>query len=159
MRVFVFAVALSVLLTSTGCLFAEENKSADGRERIQIKVNDKELMVEVADSPSERSKGLMHRESMAENHGMLFVFEDERKLSFWMKNTLIPLTIGYFDKKGKLIDIQDMQPESVLVRELKVYESSGPAMYALETNIGWFKKNGVEVGAQLYYGSLGKSKK
>jgi len=73
-----------------------------------------------------------------------------------MKNTLIPLSIGYFNTTGKLVDIQDMEPESVLVRELKVYKSAVPAQYALETNVGWYKENGIQIGAQLFYKSLGK---
>ena len=92
----------------------------------------------------------MNVKSLPEDKGMLFIFEHEHSLGFWMKNTLIPLSIGFFDAKQRLIDIQEMKPASSLMeREVPTYQSSGPALYALEMNEGWFKKHKIKVGARL----------
>ena len=68
------------------------------------------VRVEVADDPAERAKGLMNRTTLGKNRGMLFVYPEERELSFWMKNTLIPLSIAFIDWERRIIDIQDMKP-------------------------------------------------
>jgi uncharacterized membrane protein (UPF0127 family) len=72
---------------------------------------------------------------------MLFVYEREGMLSFWMKNTRLPLSIAFIDKNGRIVDIQDMQPFS-----LESHISAYPARYALEMNRGWFAKEGIKVG-------------
>ena len=100
-----------------------------------------EVEVEIADNEAERMKGLMERTELAENAGMLFVFEEEQPRSFWMKNTLIPLSIAYIDAEERIIDTQDMQP-----LDETVHRSASPAMYALEVNQGFFEERGVEVG-------------
>jgi uncharacterized protein len=107
-----------------------------------------EVRVEIADSPEEQATGLMNRTALAEDRGMLFVFPDEEVRSFWMKNTLIPLSIAYMDSEGRIVDLQDMKP---LDDEEPHYVSAEPARYALEVNKGFFDENGVEVGdrAQL----------
>lgn len=102
-----------------------------------------EVRVEIADSPAEQAKGLMDRTALAEDRGMLFVFPDEEVRSFWMKNTLIPLSIAYMDSEGRIVDIQDMKP---LDDEEPHYVSAEPARYALEVNKGYFEEHGVEVG-------------
>jgi uncharacterized membrane protein (UPF0127 family) len=76
---------------------------------------------------------------------MLFTFPAERKLAFWMKNTRLPLTVGYFDKNKRLIDTYDMEP----MNEKKLYRSSKDSLYALETNQGWFKKNKIKPGCKF----------
>jgi uncharacterized protein len=102
-----------------------------------------EVRVEIADDASERARGLMHRAALAENRGMLFVFPREERLSFWMKNTLIPLSIAFVDSEGRIVDIQDMKP---LDDDPPSYVSAEPAQYALEVNQGFFEERGVEVG-------------
>ena len=102
-----------------------------------------EVRVEIADSDSERARGLMHRTALAENRGMLFVFRSEERLSFWMKDTLIPLSIAFMDSEGRIVDIQDMKP---LDDDPPSYVSARPARYALEVNQGFFEERGVEVG-------------
>jgi uncharacterized membrane protein (UPF0127 family) len=99
--------------------------------------------VEIADDASERALGLMHRTALAEGHGMLFVFPSEDKLSFWMKDTLIPLSIAFIDSEGRIVDLQDMKP---LDDDPPSYVSTKPARYALEVNQGFFEERGVEVG-------------
>jgi uncharacterized membrane protein (UPF0127 family) len=102
-----------------------------------------EVLVEVADEPDEQAKGLMNRTALGEDRGMLFVFPSEEERSFWMKNTLIPLSIAYIDAEGRIVDIQDMK---ALDDDPPHYVSAEPAQYALEVNKGFFDGRGVEVG-------------
>jgi uncharacterized membrane protein (UPF0127 family) len=99
--------------------------------------------VEIADTDAERQTGLMGRTALPENAGMLFVFEGEQTLSFWMRDTLIPLSIAYIDAEGRIVDIQDMQPLDDVPPD---YVSAEPAQYALEVNQGFFAERGVAVG-------------
>lgn len=114
-------------------------------EKSKLKVCGKTLDVEIADNEWLRTIGLMCRDSLPENSGMIFVFPEEKNLSFWMKNTRIPLTVGYFDKNKTLIDTYDMAP----MNETNVYTSSKKSIYALEMNVGWFKKNKVKPGCKF----------
>lgn len=114
---------------------------AQEKPRIPISIQGKKLMVEVAQTEKEKALGLMYREHLGKDEGMLFIYEQEEILSFWMKNTRIPLSIAFLDRNGKIVDIQDMQPFS-----LKVHFSRQPAAYALEVNQGWFQKNGIGIG-------------
>jgi uncharacterized membrane protein (UPF0127 family) len=101
------------------------------------------VRVEIADDDAEVARGLMYRTALAENRGMLFIFEEEQELSFWMRNTLIPLSIAFMDSEGRIVDIQDMKP---LDDDPPSYVSAEPAQYALEVNQGFFEERGVEVG-------------
>ena len=88
--------------------------------------------------------GLMNRNSLPDGEGMLFIFENEQFLSFWMKNTTIPLSIAFIASDGRILDIKDMRPldeSSVL--------SSRPAKYALEVPQGWFDRAGIRTGDRL----------
>ena len=104
------------------------------------------VRAEVADERDERQTGLMGRTELAPDAGMLFVFGRERNLSFWMRNTLIPLSIAYIAADGRIVDIQDMEP---LDDEPPSYASAEPAKYALEVNQGFFAERGVEVGGTV----------
>jgi uncharacterized protein len=103
-----------------------------------------DLLVEVADTAEERGKGLMSRETLPEDQGMLFVFEAEGQYGFWMKDTLIPLSIAFVEGEGKVIDIQDMQP-----RDETIHKPDEPYLYAVEANQGWFARNGIEPRSQV----------
>ncbi len=111
---------------------------------VKIEVDGHAITVEVVSTPETRSKGLMDRDSMAEDAGMLFVYPDEQPRSFWMKNTRIPLSIAFADHTGKIVRIADMTPYTT-----NNTPSLYPAMYALETNVGWFEKNDVVAGELL----------
>ena len=102
-----------------------------------------EVGVEIADDSNEMARGLMGRTALAEDAGMLFVYPEERELSFWMRDTLIPLSIAYMDSEGRIVDIQHMKP---LDDTPPHYVSAEPARYALEVNRGFFDERGVEVG-------------
>ncbi len=109
---------------------------ASGGKKVRVRV-------EIADEPWERARGLMYRTALGKDRGMLFVYPEERELSFWMKNTLIPLSIAYIDSEGRITDILDMKP---LDDRPPNYVSSEPVRYALEVNQGFFDKNDVNVG-------------
>lgn len=117
-------------------------------QKKEIIIGDKKLIVEIAKSDDERAQGLMFRKFLPDNYGMLFIFEYEKELSFWMKNTYIPLSIGFLDKNKVVVDIQDMKPMSTgsNKQDLVSYRSKKPAQYALEVNQGWFKKNKIKIG-------------
>lgn len=102
------------------------------------------VRVEVAHTHAARQQGLMHRDSMAENTGMLFIYKTAREREFWMKDTRIPLTIAYADSIGRIVRLADMKPFDTSRVQSKV-----PAKYALEMNAGWFERNGVEVGDRI----------
>jgi len=103
-----------------------------------------EITVEIARTDEERSKGLMYRESLPDGEGMLFVFDRDQQLSFWMKNTIIPLSIAFIASDGFIIEIKDMQPN-----DLNSVRSSRSVRYALEVPQGWFRRVNVKAGDQV----------
>jgi len=105
------------------------------------------LFVETAQTDDQRMRGLMYRESLPRDQGMLFVFPAAQIQSFWMRNTFIPLDIAFINSDGIIVDIQHMKP----VDESVLYTSSAPALYALEVNAGWFEKNGIQAGASVKF--------
>lgn len=125
------------------------------REKITLvqtlkgKTHRKNLTVEVARTPEQHERGLMFREKLGADDGMLFIFMTEQPLAFWMKNTRVNLDIGYFNGARELIDIQQMAATSVIQTEFPSYPSKRPARYALEMPQGWFKKNGFREGTVL----------
>ena len=115
----------------------------------QIQIGNKKINVDIAESRAQQEHGLMFREKMPKDEGMLFIFADEQPLSFWMKNTYIDLSIAYIGKDKKIIDIIDMKATSSLQTSYPSYPSSKPAMYALEMNKGWYTKNRIKIGDLL----------
>jgi len=109
--------------------------------------NGKKIMlnVEIADTTARREKGLMFRKSLNESEGMLFIFDSEQNLNFWMKNTYIPLDIAYIDKNGLINEIYHMKPLDVSL----TYNSIKPAMYALEVNLDWFSLHKIKTGSKI----------
>lgn len=110
-----------------------------GRQQPDVLFN-----VEIADTPESRNRGLMRRTSLAEDAGMLFVFDSEVTRYFWMKNTIIPLDILYIATNGTIVDIQTMQPCEK--EPCPTYPSRAPALYALEINAGEAQSRGIAVG-------------
>ena len=106
-----------------------------------LRLGDKEIVVEVANKPATRSAGLMFRKEMDIDNGMLFVFPDSAPRSFWMKNTMIPLSIAFIDEKGIVLNILEMPPETE-----NSFFSRGSAKFALEMNSGWFDRNKIKPG-------------
>lgn len=121
-------------------------------EKKKISIQGKIITVELADNEEKSQLGLMYRTKLNENEGMLFVFDDESVKNFWMKNTFIPLSIGFFDKNKTLVDVQDMEPvKSELQTNIPSYESKKPAKYALEVTRGWYKKHKIKLGSKFSF--------
>ena len=107
------------------------------------------VTVEVARSAEERAQGLMYRDELPAGTGMLFVFPENQVRSFWMQNTFVALDIAFLDSELRIVDIQQMEPETD-----DMHESRAPAMFALEVPKGWFAEHGIEVGdrAEVVFG-------
>jgi len=93
------------------------------------------IQAEVAATDAQRQQGLMYREKMGSNEGMVFLFDAPAGVCMWMKNTLIPLSVDFIDDEGKIVNIEDMQPQTT-----ESHCAKGPVRYALEMNKGWFKQ-------------------
>lgn len=121
---------------------------ADGHsaeaDTLPLTISGYELAAEVAHTQLSRSQGLMYRESLDENTGMLFVFPSSGYYSMWMKNTYIPLSVAFIDVRGVILNIAEMQPET-----LTSHDAAGMAKYALEMNKGWFAARKITAGAQV----------
>jgi uncharacterized membrane protein (UPF0127 family) len=115
----------------------------------KITIGATSIEAEIADTNDLREQGLMNRTKMSDSAGMIFVFAKSQVLHFWMKNTLIPLSIGFIDSKGKLMQVLDMEPASPMDLQPPVYNSNKVCLYALEVNKGWFTKHKVKVGDKL----------
>lgn len=102
------------------------------------------IRAEIADEEGERQIGLMHRPSMPANEGMIFVFERPEVQCFWMRNTLIPLSIAFLDDEGRIVNIEDMKPQSD-----DSHCSKKPVRFVLEMNKGWFDKRGLKPGSVI----------
>jgi len=138
-------LALFWILLFAGCQPKVADTSAFGLRIAELKVSNVPLTAEIADTPQASENGLMFRDSLPEGRGMLFVFEQPRKASFWMRNTKIPLSIAYIDSAGKILEVKSMKP----LDETVVPSSSDQVAYALEVNQGWFARHGISTGAKI----------
>lgn len=102
------------------------------------------IEAEVAHTFETRQTGLMNRSAMPLHRGMVFVFPEARAHCMWMKNTLLPLSVAFVDERGRVINIEDMQPQTT-----DNHCAAGPARFALEMNLGWFAERGIEAGDTL----------
>lgn len=109
-----------------------------------LKLGNTTIRAEIADTPQSRERGLMQREQLCGDCGMLFVFERADRYAFWMKNTLLPLSIAFISADGHILNIEDMQPGTTAL-----HYAAGAALYALEVNQGWFARNGIAPGGTI----------
>ena len=109
-----------------------------------VKVGSHPLKVEVAADEAQHLQGLMYRKSLGREEGMLFVFDEPAYHSMWMKNTLIPLSVAFIDRNGVILNILDMEPQT-----LDSHTAAGPAVYAIETNKGWFAGKKIKPGDKV----------
>jgi uncharacterized membrane protein (UPF0127 family) len=109
-----------------------------------LKFGTHSLKVEVVSSDADRARGLMHRQSMGRNDGMLFIFDEPAYHAMWMKDTLIPLSVAFVDAQGTILNILDMEPQT-----LDTHMSAGPSIYAIEVNKGWFAEKKVKAGDKV----------
>jgi len=140
-----------LVISLTLCFFSTTRADEIKFEKDKITLGGKTISVEVAKNPTQHERGLMFRKSLPKNEGMLFIFDNEENRYFWMKNTFIDLSIGYFDKDKVLINIQEMAATSVMETRPPAYSSAKPAMYALEMNKGWFAKNKIKLGQKFAF--------
>jgi uncharacterized protein len=111
---------------------------------IQLSAGMHLIKAEVAQTPQEQATGLMWRTEMGANDGMLFIFPKAGVQCFWMKNTLIPLSIAFLDDQGEIVNIDDMKPRSEAS-----HCSAKPVRHVLEMNAGWFQKRGLKSGSKI----------
>lgn len=114
---------------------------------IEININGNALTTEVAANVTSHLCGLAFRHYLPSDHGMLFAYEHDKIIAFWMKNTIIHLSIAFLDSDGKILEIHDMDPHN----PTKHYTSKFPARYGLEVNKGWFSENGIKVGDRAVF--------
>ncbi len=115
-------------------------------EQVELSVGSQaHLKTEIARTPEQMAQGLMYRDQLADNAGMLFLFTTEKQASFWMANTKIPLSIAFLDSRGVILELYDMKP---LDRSQTVSQSDR-VLYALEVNQGWFALNGIKSGDRV----------
>lgn len=125
---------------------APEGKAQTGLPVVVLRSGQTELKVEVARSEQQKNVGLMFRRELADGNGMLFVYTADQPLSYWMKNTYIPLTIAYLSAEGVIREIYDMEPLS-----LAPVSSSRSVRYALEVPRGWFERAGLAIGDRFEF--------
>jgi uncharacterized membrane protein (UPF0127 family) len=135
-----FVLFLFTLASSAEISFSKKN----------LRIENKKIKVEIADTPERHERGLMFRKSLKDDEGMLFIFDDEEIRHFWMKNTFVDLDIGYFDHNKVLVDIAHMKAvKSEMESNLPTYPSAKPAQYALEVPKGWFDKHKIKLGQKF----------
>ena len=133
-------LALLVVFSTFSC------SKSDVLQTKVIRINQWEVTVEIADTREAQEKGLMGRDSMEEDHGMLFVYDRDSRKSFWMKNTTIPLSLAYIATDGTIREIYDMEPLST-----RIVDSKYSVRYVLEVNQGAFERHGIKPGDKVEF--------
>ena len=140
--------ALAVLLGAAFTLAAThataQNAPQLTLQRVELSAGMHRIDAQVAQSAQERQTGLMFRQDMPAQEGMLFVFEQPSVQCFWMKNTLLPLTAAFVADDGTIVNLADMKPQTT-----ESHCSAKPVRYVLEMNQGWFGKKGIKAGFKL----------
>ena len=133
---------LSTLCT-TVLLFTSAQALAE-MPRMELNASFHRIEAEVAADQPNRMQGLMNRRSMAANQGMLFVFPQSERHCMWMRNTFLPLSVAFLDEEGKIINVEDMKPQTD-----DSHCAARPARFALEMNLGWFSGKGLKAGQRI----------
>lgn len=136
-------LGLFAALFLASSLFADEPQAK--LSTIPLTIGGKTLTTEVADEEPEREKGMMFRREMADGTAMLFVFDAPQPAAFWMKNTLVPLSVAYVNSAGLILEIHDLQPKD----ERPVKSQFETIAYAIEVPQGWFAKNNILPGSRV----------
>lgn len=140
------AILLALALAVPGMSHAQAARETPNPKlpQVEIRAGMHIIRAEVADEPASRMRGLMMREQLGNNEGMLFVFSEKTRHCFWMRNTLIPLSIAFLDDDGTIANIEDMAPQTE-----NPHCPVRPIRYALEMEQGWFAKKGIKAGSRL----------
>lgn len=133
-----------VLLALTLAVPALAAQARTEMPRSELSAGMYRIEVEVAATPQNRQLGLMNRREMAAQQGMVFVFTEDARHCMWMKNTLLPLSVAFLDARGRILNIEDMRPQTE-----DSHCASGAARFALEMNQGWFRERGVKAGDSI----------
>ncbi|WP_058048376.1 DUF192 domain-containing protein [Janthinobacterium sp. Ant5-2-1] len=133
-------LSLSIALLSCTSMAQAQTRS------LQLSAGMHLIQAEVAATEEQREQGLMYREKMAANAGMLFVFGNPSTQCMWMKNTPLPLSVAFIDSSGKIVNIEDMQPHTL---DSHCSTKTVPVRYALEMNLGWFKQKNIKPGMSI----------
>jgi len=136
---------LCLLLLCPLIIGCAERRPSSGLATADMRIGGRNYTLEIAHTKASRARGLMERDAMPECHGMIFVFDRERPLNFWMKNTRIPLDILYLDASGRIVSVHQMKPYDTRTQTT----SARPAKYAVELNAGEAKRAGVKPGDVL----------
>ncbi len=136
-----FCACLLAVMASAGAACG-----GDGAERVELIMAGEKFSIEVVRSQEDQQRGLMFRKRLGSREGMLFVYERDEKLSFWMKNTEIPLSIAFLSSSGEILEIRDMEPLS-----LKTVSSRRAARYALEVPRGTFQRLNLAAGDRVKF--------
>ena len=139
-----FAVSLALSLIAICAPASTQELPQMDLPRTKLSAGVYQITAQVAQTPSERSTGLMFRKEMPQSEGMLFIFEQPSMQCFWMKNTFLPLTAAFVADNGEIVNLIDMQPHSEAP-----HCSSKPVRYVLEMHQGWFAKKSIKAGARL----------
>jgi uncharacterized membrane protein (UPF0127 family) len=134
-------VALVLTLLGAAAAWAQQPQDLAA---VTLKVGMHNIRAQLAVTPQQRQIGLMFRQEMPSHEGMLFVFDEPSPQCFWMRNTLIPLSIAFLADDGTVVNLADMKPQSD-----ESHCSTKPVRYALEMNQGWFAKRGVKPGMRI----------
>ena len=137
----------SIITAAVAAVLAPQAAAQDGPQKLpstRLTAGFHLINAEVASTAEQRAIGLMHRPAMPANDGMLFVFERAGQQCFWMKNTLLPLSIAFLDDDGTIVNIEEMKPQS-----LQSHRSARPVRFALEMNQDWFGKRAIKPGAKI----------
>lgn len=113
--------------------------------RAALTLGNQSLTAQIAADESSRERGLMSRTNLSENEAMLFVFPSPRPVSFWMKDTPVPLSIAYAGSSGRIFEIHDLKPFD----ETPVSSASSAIVYAIEVTQGWFSRHGILAGSTI----------
>jgi len=150
----VFILSL-LLLAQSGCA-RNRGPQPQSLPKANITIGERSIAVEIANTPEQRAIGMMYRRKLGPDEGMLFVFERDQNLSFYMKNTFVPLSIAFIRSDGLISNIANMEP-----RTLTPHHSRTPSRYALEMPQGWFAEHGIQAETKVEIPSelaaLGKS--
>lgn len=147
-RRLLWSALLALLCLWPGTLLhaQDSNRPQPPLPTAQLEIGSAQVTAELARTPAQLEAGLMFRPHMDDNAGMLFMLGPEQRATFWMKNTILPLSVAYIDRDGTIAEIYDMQPFDTT----PIFSHSDKIMYALEMNQGWFVLNKIAPGTVIH---------
>lgn len=140
-------IGMAAIVFLVGALFVQVLTAGNPPAQVRIidlHIGEQRLTAEVADSEPLRRQGLMFRESLPEDHGMLFVWTEPARYAMWMQNTPLPLSVAFIAADGRIVNIERMQPHTT-----QAHQANAPVIYALEMEQGWFAARGIRAGDRV----------